>query len=64
MNDGSMEELHNPADMPDVVKIDHIDEPWIRAPILVPDDYMGFRETADLRAEVHAISRMLKRAEG
>ena len=27
MNDGSMEELHNPADMPDVVKIDHIDEP-------------------------------------
>ena len=41
MNDGSMEELHNPADMPDVVKIDHIDEPWIRASILVPDDYMG-----------------------
>ncbi|MGB0315363.1 MAG: translation elongation factor 4 [Parvibaculales bacterium] len=41
MNDGSMEELHNPADMPDVVKIDHIDEPWIRASILVPDEYMG-----------------------
>ncbi|CAI8230694.1 MAG: Elongation factor 4 [Alphaproteobacteria bacterium] len=41
MNDGAMEELHNPADMPDVVKIDHIDEPWIRASILVPDDYMG-----------------------
>ena len=36
-----MEELHNPADMPDVVKIDHIDEPWIRASILVPDDYLG-----------------------
>ena len=32
MNDGSMEELHNPADMPDVVKIDHIDEPWIAPP--------------------------------
>ena len=41
MNDGAMEELHNPADMPDVVKIDHIDEPWIRASILVPDEYMG-----------------------
>ena len=41
MNDGAMEELHNPADMPDIVKIDHIDEPWIRASILVPDDYMG-----------------------
>ena len=41
MNDGTMEELHNPADMPDVVHIDHIDEPWIRASILVPDEYMG-----------------------
>ena len=41
MNDGTIEELHNPADMPDIVKIDHIDEPWIRASILVPDDYMG-----------------------
>ncbi|MDA8725607.1 translation elongation factor 4 [Alphaproteobacteria bacterium] len=41
MTDGEVEDLHNPADMPDVVKIDHIDEPWIRASILVPDDYMG-----------------------
>ena len=41
MTDGSMQELHNPADMPDVVHIDHIDEPWIRASILVPDEYMG-----------------------
>ncbi|NCF79703.1 MAG: elongation factor 4 [Alphaproteobacteria bacterium] len=41
MTDGEMEDLHNPADMPDIVKIDHIDEPWIRASILVPDDYMG-----------------------
>ena len=41
MNDGSMMELHNPADMPDVVKIDHIDEPWIDASILVPDEYLG-----------------------
>jgi GTP-binding protein LepA len=41
MNDGSMIEMHNPADMPDVVKIDHIEEPWIEATILVPDDYLG-----------------------
>ena len=41
MNDGSMIEMHNPADMPDVVKIDHIEEPWIEATILVPDDHLG-----------------------
>jgi GTP-binding protein LepA len=41
MNDGSMIEMHNPADMPEVVRIDHIKEPWIEATILVPDDYLG-----------------------
>ncbi len=41
LTDGGMEELHNPADMPDMVKIDHIEEPWIKATILVPDDYLG-----------------------
>ena len=41
MTDGSTRELHNPADMPDVVKIDHIEEPWIRATIMTPDDYLG-----------------------
>ncbi len=41
MTDGTVKELHNPADMPDVVKIDHIEEPWIEATILVPDDYLG-----------------------
>jgi GTP-binding protein LepA len=41
MNDGSIVEMHNPADMPEVVKIDHIEEPWIEATILVPDDYLG-----------------------
>ena len=41
MTDGSMMEMHNPADMPDVVKIDHIEEPWIKATILVPDEYLG-----------------------
>ncbi|MDO9126132.1 MAG: translation elongation factor 4, partial [Parvibaculum sp.] len=41
MTDGSIVEMHNPADMPDVMKIDHIEEPWIRATILVPDEYLG-----------------------
>ena len=41
MTDGSVRELHNPADMPDVVKIAHIEEPWIRATIITPDDYLG-----------------------
>ena len=41
MTDGSVLELHNPADMPDVVKIERIEEPWIKATIFVPDDYLG-----------------------
>lgn len=41
MTDGKMQELHNPTDMPDVVKIKYIEEPWIKATILVPDDYLG-----------------------
>ncbi|GAA5104644.1 translation elongation factor 4 [Bartonella jaculi] len=41
MNDGSVKELHNPADMPDIVKISSIEEPWIRATIMTPDDYLG-----------------------
>jgi GTP-binding protein LepA len=41
MNDGSMKELHNPADMPDVTYIDRIEEPWIKATVLVPDEYLG-----------------------
>ncbi|WP_438960378.1 translation elongation factor 4 [Nereida sp.] len=39
--DGSMIELHNPADMPDPATIDHIEEPRIKATILVPDEYLG-----------------------
>jgi GTP-binding protein LepA len=34
-------EIHNPVDMPDVMKIEEINEPWIRATILTPDDYLG-----------------------
>jgi GTP-binding protein LepA len=41
MTDCTMIEMHNPADMPDVVKIDHMEEPWIHATILVPDEYLG-----------------------
>ena len=41
LTDGSEIELHNPADMPDPVKIDEIYEPWISATILTPDDYLG-----------------------
>ncbi|WP_428030598.1 translation elongation factor 4 [Ancylobacter sp.] len=41
MNDGSVIDMHNPADMPDVIKIKEIREPWIRATILTPDEYLG-----------------------
>ena len=41
LTDKSEIELHNPADMPDVVKIAEIKEPWIKATILTPDDYLG-----------------------
>ena len=39
--DGVMKEIHNPVDMTDVVKVDHIEEPWIKATILTPDEYLG-----------------------
>ncbi|MEM8633626.1 MAG: translation elongation factor 4 [Pseudomonadota bacterium] len=41
MTDGTEAELHNPSDMPDVVKIAEIREPWIEATIFTPDDYLG-----------------------
>ncbi|MGB1095512.1 MAG: translation elongation factor 4 [Paracoccaceae bacterium] len=41
MRDGVMIELHNPADMPDLSKVDHLEEPRIKATILVPDEYLG-----------------------
>jgi GTP-binding protein LepA len=41
MTDGSEIDLHNPADMPDPVKVASISEPWITATILVPDEYLG-----------------------
>jgi GTP-binding protein LepA len=41
MTDGTMKEIHNPVDMPDVMKIDRMEEPWIKATILTPDEYIG-----------------------
>jgi GTP-binding protein LepA len=41
LRDGTMRELHNPADMPDLSLVDHMEEPRIKATILVPDDYLG-----------------------
>ena len=41
LNKGEMMEMHNPVDMPDVTKIDYIEEPWIKATIMVPDEYLG-----------------------
>ena len=41
MNNGSVIDLHNPTDMPDPVKINSIEEPWIKATIIVPDEFLG-----------------------
>ena len=41
MRNGEETQLHNPADMPDLTHIEEIREPWIRATILTPDDYLG-----------------------
>jgi GTP-binding protein LepA len=41
MRDGSLIDMHNPADMPDVSMIMSMEEPWIEATILVPDEYLG-----------------------
>jgi GTP-binding protein LepA len=41
MRDGTMVQLHNPADMPDLTHVDHLEEPRIKATILVPDEYLG-----------------------
>ncbi|MBL6776016.1 MAG: elongation factor 4 [Alphaproteobacteria bacterium] len=41
MTDGSVLDMHNPADMPEVTKIDSLEEPWIKATIMAPDEYLG-----------------------
>ncbi|PIW28667.1 MAG: elongation factor 4, partial [Rhodospirillales bacterium CG15_BIG_FIL_POST_REV_8_21_14_020_66_15] len=41
LTNGTLKELHNPVDMPDPVAIDSMEEPWIKASIMVPDEYLG-----------------------
>src|SRR5690606_383899 len=41
LRDGTVEKLHNPTDMPDPTRIEFIEEPWIKATILVPDEFLG-----------------------
>ena len=41
LTDGAKIEMHNPADMPDPTRIDRIEEPWIKATIMVPDEHLG-----------------------
>ena len=41
LTNGTVAELHNPADYPDPVVIDRVEEPWIKATVLVPDEYLG-----------------------
>lgn len=41
LKNGTIFEMHNPADMPEVTKIEYMEEPWIEATILVPDEYLG-----------------------
>ena len=41
LSDGTVEEIDNPARMPDASRIDHIEEPYVRASIMVPDEYIG-----------------------
>ncbi len=38
---GTVMDIHNPADLPDIMKIEKIEEPWIKATIMVPDEYLG-----------------------
>jgi len=64
MKDGSGMHLHNPADMPDVMAIDHIQEPWIKATIMSPDEYLGgiLKLCQDRRGVQTALTYVGKRA--
>ncbi len=57
-------ELHNPVDMPDLTKVESIEEPWIRATILTPDDYLGavLKLCQDRRGEQVDLNYVGKRA--
>jgi GTP-binding protein LepA len=64
LTDGEVVELHNPADMPDPVRIDTIAEPWIRATIFTPDEYLGsvIKLCQDRRGEQKELSYVGARA--
>jgi GTP-binding protein LepA len=64
LTNGEMLEMHNPADMPDVVRIASIAEPWIRATIFTPDDYLGavIKLCQDRRGEQRELSYVGARA--
>ena len=64
LTNGERVELHNPADMPDPVKVDHIEEPWIKATIITPDDYLGsvIKLCQDRRGEQRELSYVGSRA--
>ncbi|HEX7760344.1 MAG TPA: translation elongation factor 4 [Caulobacteraceae bacterium] len=64
LTNGEIMELHNPADLPDPVKIDTISEPWIRATIFTPDEYLGsvIKLCQDRRGEQKELSYVGQRA--
>jgi GTP-binding protein LepA len=64
LTNGEVMEMHNPADMPDVVRIASIAEPWIRATIFTPDDYLGavIKLCQDRRGEQRELSYVGSRA--
>ncbi|HEY2050345.1 MAG TPA: translation elongation factor 4 [Caulobacteraceae bacterium] len=64
LTSGEVMELHNPADLPDVVRIESIAEPWIRATIFTPDEYLGavIKLCQDRRGEQKELSYVGSRA--
>ena len=64
MRDGSEIELHNPADLPDVMQIENIAEPWIKATIFTPDEYLGgvIKLCQDRRGQQRELSYVGNRA--
>ena len=64
MRNGEVVDLENPADMPDITKIEYIEEPWVRATIMMPDKYMGgiMQLCADRRGVQENISYVGNRA--
>jgi GTP-binding protein LepA len=64
LRNGKVQELHNPADMPDPTFIEHIEEPWIKATIIVPDEYLGsvLKLCTDRRGEQVELTYVGKRA--